>query len=95
MLSRRLAGEALARAWRCGWPVRRAAVGGLPAQEAIQGPGRRPGVIFEDVEVPGLQTIDGVAQVEGNYPSKGGKGELAAWFSDSEGNLFGLGQPLR
>jgi predicted enzyme related to lactoylglutathione lyase len=29
------------------------------------------------------------------YPSKGGKGERAAWFRDSEGNLLGLGQPLR
>jgi catechol 2,3-dioxygenase-like lactoylglutathione lyase family enzyme len=52
------------------------------------------GVVFEEVDVPGLRTVDGVAQVEGNYPSKGGKGERAAWFRDSEGNLLGLGQPL-
>jgi catechol 2,3-dioxygenase-like lactoylglutathione lyase family enzyme len=56
---------------------------------------RRRGVVFEDVDVPGLQTVDGVTQVEGNYPSKGGKGEYAAWFRDSEGNLLGLGQSLR
>lgn len=55
---------------------------------------KRRGVTFEDVDVPGLSTSDGVAQVEGNYPSKGGKGERAAWFRDSEGNLLGLGQPL-
>jgi predicted enzyme related to lactoylglutathione lyase len=29
---------------------------------------------------------------EGNYPSKG-TGERAVWFSDSEGNLLGIGQP--
>jgi catechol 2,3-dioxygenase-like lactoylglutathione lyase family enzyme len=56
---------------------------------------KRRGVVFEDVDVPGLQTVDGVTQVEGNYPSKGGKGEHAAWFRDSEGNLLGLGQALR
>ena len=56
---------------------------------------RRRGVVFEEVDVPGLRTTDGVAEVEGNYPSKGGKGELAAWFRDSEGNLIGIGQPLR
>ena len=56
---------------------------------------KRRGVEFEDVDVPGLETTDGVAEVEGNYPSKGGKGERAAWFRDSEGNLMGVGQALR
>jgi catechol 2,3-dioxygenase-like lactoylglutathione lyase family enzyme len=55
---------------------------------------KRRGVVFEDVDSPGLRTNRGVAQVEGNYPSKGGKGERAAWFLDSEGNLVGVGQPL-
>jgi hypothetical protein len=36
----------------------------------------------------------GIAAVEGDYPSKGGKGERAAWFRDSEGNMLGIGQPL-
>lgn len=45
-------------------------------------------------DLPGLQTVDGIAVVEGNYPSKGGIGERGAWFRDSEGNLFGIGQPL-
>jgi hypothetical protein len=31
----------------------------------------------------------------GNYPSKGGVGEKAAWFRDSEGNLLGIGQAIR
>ena len=52
------------------------------------------GVVFEEVDVPGLRTIDGIAEVEGNYPSKGGKGERAAWFRDSEGNMIGVGQPI-
>jgi catechol 2,3-dioxygenase-like lactoylglutathione lyase family enzyme len=37
----------------------------------------------------------GMTVVEGNYPSKGGKGERATWFRDLDGNLFGLGEPVR
>jgi catechol 2,3-dioxygenase-like lactoylglutathione lyase family enzyme len=55
---------------------------------------RARGVVFEEVDVPGLRTVDGVAEVSGNYPSKGGRGEIAVWFRDSEGNLLGVGQPL-
>jgi catechol 2,3-dioxygenase-like lactoylglutathione lyase family enzyme len=55
---------------------------------------RARGLKFEEYDVQGLKTIDGVAEIVGNYPSKGGKGELAAWFKDSEGNLLGLGQSL-
>jgi hypothetical protein len=55
---------------------------------------RHRGVVFEEVDVPGLVTVDGIAEVEGNYPSAG-VGERAAWFRDSEGNLLGLGQPIR
>jgi hypothetical protein len=37
---------------------------------------RSRGVVFEEYDVPGLKTVNGVAEVEGNYPSKGtGKGE--------------------
>jgi catechol 2,3-dioxygenase-like lactoylglutathione lyase family enzyme len=54
---------------------------------------RGRGVQFEEVDVPGLHTVDGVAEVQGNYPSKG-SGEYAAWFRDSEGNLLGIGQPI-
>lgn len=55
---------------------------------------RDRGVMFEEVDAPGLKTIDGIAEVAGNYPSKGGKGERAAWFRDSEGNMLGIGQPI-
>src|SRR5262249_52218949 len=55
---------------------------------------RDRGVRFEDYDLPGLTTIDGIAEVDGgNYPSKG-DGERAAWFRDSEGNLLGIGQPV-
>jgi catechol 2,3-dioxygenase-like lactoylglutathione lyase family enzyme len=55
---------------------------------------RARGVVFEEVDLPGLRTVDGIAEVAGNYPSKGGKGERAAWFRDSEGNMLGVGQPI-
>jgi catechol 2,3-dioxygenase-like lactoylglutathione lyase family enzyme len=51
-------------------------------------------VVFEEYDLPGLRTVNGIAEVAGNYPSKGGVGEKAAWFRDSEGNLLGLGQPM-
>jgi catechol 2,3-dioxygenase-like lactoylglutathione lyase family enzyme len=54
---------------------------------------RRRGVVFEEVDVPGLKTVDGIADVTGNYPSKG-SGEKAAWFRDSEGNMLGIGEPI-
>ena len=56
---------------------------------------RARGVVFEEFDLPGLMTVDGIAEVAGNYPSKGGIGELGAWFRDSEGNLLGLGEPVR
>ena len=52
---------------------------------------RDRGVAFEEVDVPGLRTVDGVAMVDGNYPSKG-SGERAAWFRDSEGNMLGISE---
>ncbi|MFI6004810.1 VOC family protein [Streptomyces sp. NPDC051366] len=52
------------------------------------------GVVFEEVDVPGFRTKDGIAEIEGNYPSKGARGERAAWFRDSEGNLLGVGEPV-
>jgi catechol 2,3-dioxygenase-like lactoylglutathione lyase family enzyme len=56
---------------------------------------RARGVVFEEYDLPGLRTVNGIADIEGNYPSKGGTGERAAWFHDSEGNLIGIGQPVR
>jgi catechol 2,3-dioxygenase-like lactoylglutathione lyase family enzyme len=62
--------------------------------EAVVAELRSRGVEFEEVDVPGLKTVDGIAEVEGNYPSKNSSGERAAWFRDSEGNLIGMGQRL-
>jgi catechol 2,3-dioxygenase-like lactoylglutathione lyase family enzyme len=53
---------------------------------------RARGVVFEEYDLPGLKTVNGIAEVPGNYPSRGGLGEWAAWFRDSEGNLLGIGQ---
>jgi catechol 2,3-dioxygenase-like lactoylglutathione lyase family enzyme len=55
---------------------------------------RARGVVFEEYDLPGLKTVGGIADIEGNYPSKG-IGERGAWFRDSEGNMLGIGQPLR
>jgi catechol 2,3-dioxygenase-like lactoylglutathione lyase family enzyme len=55
---------------------------------------RARGVVFEEYDLPGLTTVDGIADIEGNYPSKG-SGERGAWFRDSEGNVLGIGEPLR
>jgi hypothetical protein len=55
---------------------------------------RQRGVVFEQVDIRGLRTVDGIAEVAGNYPSAGGGGERAAWFRDSEGNLLGIGQAI-
>jgi catechol 2,3-dioxygenase-like lactoylglutathione lyase family enzyme len=63
--------------------------------DGVVGELRARGVVFEEYDLPGLTTVDGIARVEGNYPSKGGVGERAAWFRDSEGNLHGVGQTIR
>jgi catechol 2,3-dioxygenase-like lactoylglutathione lyase family enzyme len=55
---------------------------------------RARGVVFEEYDLPELETVDGIADIEGNYPSKG-IGERGAWFRDSEGNLLAIGQPVR
>lgn len=54
---------------------------------------RGRGVEFLSYDRPPLVTVDGVARVEGNYPSKG-TAELGCWFLDSEGNMISLGQSL-
>jgi catechol 2,3-dioxygenase-like lactoylglutathione lyase family enzyme len=63
--------------------------------EAVVANLRARGVVFEEYALPGLRTVNGIAQIAGNYPSRGGVGEKAAWFYDSEGNLIGIGQPIR
>jgi catechol 2,3-dioxygenase-like lactoylglutathione lyase family enzyme len=61
--------------------------------EAVVAELKRRGVVFEEYDLPGLTTVDGIADIAGNYPHKG-TGERGAWFYDSEGNLLGVGQPV-
>lgn len=56
---------------------------------------RRRGVKFEEYDFPGIKTVDGIAEIKGNYPSKRASGERGAWFRDSEGNLLGIGQTVK
>ncbi|MGW7355103.1 VOC family protein [Streptomyces sp. NPDC054802] len=56
---------------------------------------KQRGVVFEEVDLPGLRTRDGIAEIDGNYPSKGARGERGGWFRDSEGNMLGVGEPVR
>ncbi|WP_395243685.1 VOC family protein [Agromyces sp. MMS24-K17] len=44
---------------------------------------RTHGVVFHDYDLPGLKTDHGVAEIGD---------ERSAWFSDSEGNIFAIGQ---
>jgi catechol 2,3-dioxygenase-like lactoylglutathione lyase family enzyme len=45
---------------------------------------RTHGVTFHDYDMPGLKTVDGVAEF--------GNGLRGAWFSDSEGNIIAIGE---
>jgi catechol 2,3-dioxygenase-like lactoylglutathione lyase family enzyme len=56
---------------------------------------RGRGLVFEEFDMPGMKTVDGITEVPGHYPSKGGQGERAVWFRDSERNLIGMGQAIR
>jgi catechol 2,3-dioxygenase-like lactoylglutathione lyase family enzyme len=54
---------------------------------------RTRGVELLSYDQPPLVTVNGIAQVEGNYPSKG-TAEFGCWFLDSEGNMISLGQSI-
>ena len=54
---------------------------------------RSRGVVFGEIDAPGFEVVDGIIEVEGNYPSKG-EGERGIFFHDSEGNLLALGQAV-
>jgi catechol 2,3-dioxygenase-like lactoylglutathione lyase family enzyme len=43
---------------------------------------RSRGVQFENYDMPGLKTVDGIAEMNGYY---------GAWFKDSEGNILAIG----
>lgn len=41
------------------------------------------GVVFEEYDMPGLKTVNSIAEIEG---------ERSAWFKDSEGNVLAVAQ---
>jgi catechol 2,3-dioxygenase-like lactoylglutathione lyase family enzyme len=43
------------------------------------------GVVFEEYDMPGLKTVDGIAT---------GGGAKTAWFKDTEGNILAISQRL-
>ena len=45
---------------------------------------KKKGVVFEDYDMPGLKTVNGIASVG---PLKG------AWFKDCEGNILSISNP--
>ena len=55
---------------------------------------RRRGLDFEAVDMPGITVTDGIAEIPGNYPSKG-RAERAGWFKDLDGNVIGVGETIR
>src|SRR5258705_1161369 len=55
---------------------------------------RRHGVVFEEVDVPGLKTVDGIADVAGNYPSRGSGGGPRG-FATAKAKCLASGSRLR
>jgi catechol 2,3-dioxygenase-like lactoylglutathione lyase family enzyme len=47
---------------------------------------RKKGVVFEEYDMPGLKTVNGIAT---------GGGAKTAWFKDSEGNILAISQRTR
>ena len=44
---------------------------------------RAKGVVFEEYDMPGIKTVNGIAS---------GGGAKTAWFKDSEGNILAISQ---
>ncbi len=44
---------------------------------------RGRGLVFEEYDLPGFKTVNGIAEIAG---------EKGAWFKDSEGNLLAIAQ---
>ncbi len=54
--------------------------GGIVADVAAL---KKRGVVFEEYDMPGLKTVDSIAEL-GNL--------RGAWFKDSEGNILAIGE---
>ena len=48
---------------------------------------RTRGITFEDYDIPGVKTVEGIAEFA--------PGERGAWFKDSEGNIIALFESAR
>jgi catechol 2,3-dioxygenase-like lactoylglutathione lyase family enzyme len=46
---------------------------------------RDSGIVFEDYDLPGLKTVDGIAVIEGLR---------GAWFKDPDGNILAVGEQM-
>ncbi len=44
---------------------------------------RQRGAVFEEYDMPGLKTVEGIAEIQGLR---------GAWFKDPDGNILALGQ---
>lgn len=71
------AGAGTSKASTAFWPVRN-----LESEMAEL---RTRGVVFEEYDMPGVKTVNGIAQ---------GGGAKAAWFKDTEGNILAITQQL-
>ncbi|MFP5298351.1 MAG: VOC family protein [Actinomycetota bacterium] len=47
---------------------------------------RENGVVFEEYDLPGFKSVDGVVELGG---------EKGAWFKDSEGNLIAIAESMK
>jgi hypothetical protein len=45
---------------------------------------RARGIVFEEYDLPGVKTVDGIADHE--------SGARGAWFKDPDGNILQIGQ---
>jgi len=44
---------------------------------------RERGIVFEEYDMPGLKTVEGIAEIQG---------VRGAWFKDPDGNILSVGQ---
>jgi len=57
----------------------------VPDVEAEMADLKKRGVVFEEYDIPGLKTVNGIAT---------GGGAKTAWFKDSEGNILAVSQRI-
>ena len=55
----------------------------VPDLDTVMSELRSRGVEFNEYDIPGIKTVDGIAEIDG---------QRGAWFNDSEGNIIGLGE---